>query len=146
MAEQRLPLVGRPLIEDFGDTAYGGNEGKLEGDNEVAGDYRQIDFQQPHFHRHKETTHIELFYDLFFVANLTVFTYVHEVNNAITLTDYVAFYSLLWFTWYQVGLYDVRFSVDSLVDRVCKALQFGFVPCYSSTMFTLSPLRTFAAS
>jgi hypothetical protein len=35
----------------------------------------------PAFHRHAEATSIELFYDLFFVANLTTFTNVHEVND-----------------------------------------------------------------
>jgi hypothetical protein len=35
----------------------------------------------PEFHRHAEATSIELFYDLFFVANLTTFTNVHEVND-----------------------------------------------------------------
>lgn len=35
----------------------------------------------PQFHRHAEATNAELFYDLFFVANLTVFTNVHEVRD-----------------------------------------------------------------
>ncbi|KAF2214923.1 hypothetical protein CERZMDRAFT_19998, partial [Cercospora zeae-maydis SCOH1-5] len=30
----------------------------------------------------------------------------------------------LWFTWYQVGLYDVRFASDSLFERIAKAVQF----------------------
>ena len=33
------------------------------------------------FRRFHEATNSELFYDLFFVANLTVFTSVHEVNT-----------------------------------------------------------------
>lgn len=28
------------------------------------------------------------------------------------------------FTWYQVGLYDVRFSMDSVFERMAKAAQF----------------------
>lgn len=81
--------------------------------------------ENPAFHRHTEATNAELFYDLFFVANLTVFTTIHEVNDGKTLSQYVGFFALLWFTWYQVSLYDVRFSMDSMAERVCKALQFG---------------------
>ncbi|KXT17759.1 hypothetical protein AC579_3643 [Pseudocercospora musae] len=78
----------------------------------------------PQFHRHAEATNAELFYDLFFVANLTVFTNVHEVNDSDTLKQYIGFFCVLWFTWYQVGLYDVRFSTDSVFERMAKYCQF----------------------
>ena len=35
----------------------------------------------PVFKPHREASTIELFYDLFFVANLTVFTKNHEINS-----------------------------------------------------------------
>ena len=35
----------------------------------------------PIFKRHHESSTIELFYDLFFVANLTIFTATHEINS-----------------------------------------------------------------
>ena len=79
----------------------------------------------PDFHRHAEATTAELFYDLFFVANLTTFTSLNDINDHNSLTAYIGFFSLLWLTWYQVSLYDVRFSSDSLFERVAKALHFG---------------------
>lgn len=79
----------------------------------------------PSFHRHAEATTAELFYDLFFVANLTTFTSVLEINDRQSLTAYIGFFSLLWLTWYQVSLYDVRFSADSVFERVAKAIHFG---------------------
>ncbi|KAF2728351.1 hypothetical protein EJ04DRAFT_415106, partial [Polyplosphaeria fusca] len=79
----------------------------------------------PAFHRHAEATTAELFYDLFFVANLTTFTSLQEINNHQTLTAYIGFFSLLWLTWYSVSLYDVRFSSDSVFERVAKAIHFG---------------------
>jgi low temperature requirement protein LtrA len=79
----------------------------------------------PAFHRHAEATTAELFYDLFFVANLTTFTSVLEINDRNSLTAYIGFFSLLWLTWYQVSLYDVRFSSDSVFERVAKAIHFG---------------------
>ncbi|KAH7073713.1 hypothetical protein BKA63DRAFT_39264 [Paraphoma chrysanthemicola] len=79
----------------------------------------------PAFHRHAEATTHELFYDLFFVANLTTFTSMLEINDRHSLTAYVGFFSLLWLTWYQVSLYDVRFSSDSVFERCAKAIHFG---------------------
>ncbi|KAH7392951.1 hypothetical protein BKA66DRAFT_411624 [Pyrenochaeta sp. MPI-SDFR-AT-0127] len=79
----------------------------------------------PAFHRHAEATTAELFYDLFFVANLTTFTSLQEINDRHSLTDYIGFFSLLWLTWYQVSLYDVRFSTDSVFERIAKAVHFG---------------------
>ncbi|KAF2878548.1 hypothetical protein BDV95DRAFT_475710, partial [Massariosphaeria phaeospora] len=79
----------------------------------------------PAFHHHAEATTAELFYDLFFVANLTTFTSALEINSSNTLTAYMGFFALLWLTWYQVSLYDVRFSADSVFERVAKAIHFG---------------------
>ncbi|KAF2267613.1 hypothetical protein CC78DRAFT_541554 [Lojkania enalia] len=81
--------------------------------------------ESPAFHRHAEATTAELFYDLFFVANLTTFTSMLEINDKNSLTAYIGFFSLLWLTWYQVSLYDVRFSADSVFERIAKALHFG---------------------
>ncbi|KAH7125605.1 bacterial low temperature requirement A protein-domain-containing protein [Dendryphion nanum] len=79
----------------------------------------------PSFHRHAEATTSELFYDLFFVANLTTFTSMLEINDGKSLRAYIGFFTLLWLTWYQVSLYDVRFSADSLFERIAKAIHFG---------------------
>ncbi|KAF2203015.1 hypothetical protein GQ43DRAFT_412506 [Delitschia confertaspora ATCC 74209] len=78
-----------------------------------------------HFHRHAEATTAELFYDLFFVANLTTFTSLLDINDLMSLTSYIGFFSLLWLTWYQVSLYDVRFSADSIFERCAKCIHFG---------------------
>jgi len=79
----------------------------------------------PQFVRHDESTTIELFYDLFFVANLTTFTSVHEVNSRKALTSYIGFFCVLWFTWCQTSLYDVRFMADSWLERIAKACHLG---------------------
>lgn len=39
------------------------------------------DGDRPHLRRQPEATPIELFFDLFFVANLSSFTATHEINN-----------------------------------------------------------------
>lgn len=45
--------------------------------------------ENPELHRHTEATNLELFYDLFFAANLTVFSNIHEVTDSATLKQYV---------------------------------------------------------
>jgi hypothetical protein len=65
------------------------------------------------FERHEESTAIELFYDLFFVANLTTFSNIHKITDVKTLTSYIGFFSILWFTWCLTSMYDIRFVSDS---------------------------------
>jgi len=84
-------------------------------------DYRAV----PEFKKRTETTNIELFYDLFFVANLTAFSGNHEINDTKTLTSYIGFFCVLWFTWCQVSLFDVRFVADSVLERTAKAVHLG---------------------
>jgi hypothetical protein len=80
----------------------------------------------PEFQRYAETTNIELFYDLFFVANLTTFSEIHEINDSQALSAYIGFFCVLWFTWCQVSLFDVRFIADVL-ERAAKAVHLGVI-------------------
>lgn len=45
----------------------------------------------------------------------------------VALKSYIGFFSLLWFTWFQVALFDVRFGRDSIFERLCKVIQFGIM-------------------
>ncbi|KAI4193378.1 MAG: hypothetical protein LQ350_008348 [Teloschistes chrysophthalmus] len=85
----------------------------------------------PAFRQREEASSIELFYDLFFVANLTSFTTVHAIDDAETITSYIGFFAILWFTWLQVVLYDIRFGVDSLLERIAKLLHFGVMVTFA---------------
>lgn len=44
------------------------------------------------FHVRHEASLIELFFDLFFVANLATFTAKHEITNSHTITAYMGLY------------------------------------------------------
>ena len=52
-----------------------GSETSLEKDHEI------VDPEEPILKRAHEASTIQLFYDLFFVANLTTFTQVHEIDD-----------------------------------------------------------------
>ncbi|CAN9221974.1 unnamed protein product [Alternaria sp. RS040] len=81
--------------------------------------------EMPEFQRHAEATTQELFFDLFFVANLTTFTSLKEINDSASLTAYIGFFALLWMIWYSNSLFDVRFTADCIFERCAKALHYG---------------------
>lgn len=143
--EKPLTFFASPLVEPGHE--HGGHEkhapeshtyasahsSDIEEGKPKAADPNHVPFQNsdcevhdsPAFHRHAEATTAELFYDLFFVANLTTFTSNLEINDRDSLTAYIGFFALLWLTWYQVSLYDVRFSADSVFERIAKGIHFG---------------------
>ncbi|RAK76435.1 uncharacterized protein BO72DRAFT_469328 [Aspergillus fijiensis CBS 313.89] len=98
----------------------------------------ETDGELPHLYHHSDATPIELFLDLFFVANLSTFTATHEINNVDALGAYVGFLGVVWFTWLQVTLFDIRFARDSIFERICKAIQMAVMVEFASagTRFT----------
>lgn len=91
------------------------------------------DHELPPFKHHRESSTIELFYDLFFVANLSSFTSNHEITNTESLKNYIGFFTILWFTWLQTSLFDVRFATDSVWNRFAKAISFGVMTGFAIT-------------
>lgn len=89
-------------------------ESPLEG-----ADHENLVFSQRH-----EANSVELFFDLFFVANLATFTAYHSITDIDYLLAYIGFFGILWSSWFQITLHDVRFARDSLYERCCKTIQF----------------------
>jgi len=85
----------------------------------VGADHEHLVFSQRH-----EANSVELFFDLFFVANLATFTAYHSITDIDYLLAYIGFFGILWSCWFQITLHDVRFARDSLYERVCKTIQF----------------------
>ena len=132
----RLRLVSSPVLkgDGFSLTSVSGESGDIEQkptlrvENTFASTQSGPTTLQdglPHFVKHEESTNIELFYDLFFVANLTSFSDVHEVNSSKSLRSYIGFFCILWFTWCQTSLFDIRFVADSWLERIAKAVHLG---------------------
>ncbi|KAF2263367.1 hypothetical protein CC78DRAFT_273413 [Lojkania enalia] len=88
-------------------------ESPLEG-----ADHEHLVFSQRH-----EANTLELFFDLFFVANLATFTTYHSITDTQYLYAYIGFFGILWSCWFQVTLHDVRFARDSIYERLCKTIQ-----------------------
>lgn len=95
------------------------------------------------FRKQHEASTLELFFDLFFVANLAIFTARSAHTDwqckfslssgqlrrltCLALFNYLGFFSILWSTWFHVSMYDVRFYVDSVLTRVFKFITFGIM-------------------
>ncbi|KAL4867966.1 hypothetical protein BDV12DRAFT_108574 [Aspergillus spectabilis] len=115
----RLPILKSPLTKG---NAHRGNH--VDEPAEINTQDESL-FENPQFEHYEATSNIQLFFDLFFVANLASFTAVHEINSRDTLASYIGFICVLWFTWCQVTLYDVRFATDSIFERVAHGCHFG---------------------
>ncbi|KAF3227651.1 hypothetical protein TWF106_009161 [Orbilia oligospora] len=122
---QRIPAVAVPLEEK-----------QPEEDIPVSA---LVDDEKKLWTRHAEATWVELFYDLFFVANLTTFTDSHQINDGDTLQSYIGYFAILWFTWLQAALFDLRFGGDSLIQRIAKALQIGVMVGFSAINSKFDP-------
>jgi hypothetical protein len=89
ISRKHVPWTASPL--DKRAMSSSGREGSPQ-EEKVNINERVVQFNKPNGHHqindipifkpHRESSTIELFYDLFFVANLTVFTKNHEVNSA----------------------------------------------------------------
>ncbi|KAG0633377.1 bacterial low temperature requirement A protein-domain-containing protein [Tuber brumale] len=152
IAEQRksrlLPWIKNPFKDEVE-----GSLGSLSHGSSVSvqslkqrHEFRQsiIDQGEPMTHKEEleieEATPIELFYDLFFVANLTTVTGVHYITEKKSLASYGLFFIILWFTWLHVTLLDVRFSRDSVYERICKSIHFIVMAGFSSVSTQWNPL------
>lgn len=149
-----LPIIANPFSQEEDPHGHGQGNGckdhssrqPLEIKGEEHNESITVRGGEPVYRHSPEASKIELFYDLFFVANLTSFTSNHPIDSRdskchissinilivrslslaiIALSSYMGFFSILWFTWLQVVLYDVRFGVDSLYERIRKLVHFG---------------------
>jgi len=112
------------------------------------------------FTRHAEATWPELFFDIFFVANLTTFTAAQEIDDpdcmfeypfllALYLTvfitalqAYIGFFAILWFTWLQASLFDLRFGKDSFIQRAGKIVQVAVMVGFAAINSKFYPTET----
>ncbi|KAL4722598.1 hypothetical protein ACLX1H_010479 [Fusarium chlamydosporum] len=115
----KSPLIGRSDSSDYGLTA----KQPTAPDMSLFGN--RYDDDCPQFQKHEDASLLELFYDLFFAANYTVFSETQGVNSPDRFKAYVGYFTVLWITWLTTGLYDVRFVTDSIFERVARGIHLG---------------------
>ena len=84
--DRELPFFANPLSAEGEKQHHEEDDGEitLKGtDDQSTAWFQYVDLSKgdPPLKRPHESTTIQLFYDLFFVANLTTFTSVHEIND-----------------------------------------------------------------
>jgi low temperature requirement protein LtrA len=82
-----------------------------------------VDKEHLVFAPRREASTLELFFDLFFVANLATFTAYHSITDHSSLFAYIGFFAIIWSSWYLFSLHDIRFAHDSIYERFCKTVQ-----------------------
>ena len=87
-----------------------------------------------------EASILELFFDLFFVANLATFTQYHAITSRYNFWSYVAFFFVLWTTWFHVVCFDARFAADSVWERTCKLLHFLVFAAFALVGYKFQPV------
>ncbi|KAF9375979.1 hypothetical protein CPB97_011122 [Podila verticillata] len=99
-------------------------------------------------HEKKSATWMELFFDLTFVANITIFTHQHPIVDTTTLMRYCGWFTILWWMWLSQTMFDVRFSTDDLLNRIWKLVQFFALAAFAGNgdHFTSTNSNGFALS
>lgn len=111
------------------------------------------------FSPRNEASILELFFDLFFVgrrsnirsystsnltvfrvANLATFTSHHAITNMWNFWSYIAFFFILWTTWFHVVCFDSRFASDSVTERTFKAIHFCVFAAYALVGYKFQPI------
>ncbi|KAH8881009.1 hypothetical protein GQ53DRAFT_520559 [Thozetella sp. PMI_491] len=139
--EHKLYLIKSPVVGDEAASDSAGSERHKIRDIENLGYRDSGSHECPEFEKHEEATNSELFYDLFFAANLTVFSEVHDVTNKDQLTSYIGYFCMLWFTWALVGLFDVRFVTDSIFERCARAVHLGVMVGFAVVAANFDPMQ-----
>ncbi|WKT45791.1 Low temperature requirement A [Fusarium oxysporum f. sp. vasinfectum] len=122
-AAEKLALIKSPLVAS--DSSIDGlpTRSPTAPDLSLFGNRYEDDC--PQFQKHEDASLLELFYDLFFAANYTVFCETQGVNSHERFKAYVGYFSILWITWLTTSLYDVRFVTDSLFERAARGVHLG---------------------
>ncbi|KAI0132380.1 hypothetical protein BJ170DRAFT_246355 [Xylariales sp. AK1849] len=138
-----LRLIVSPVVESEEKIARATSVGlgaqRGDPDVEDLGFRYKADHDCPAFIKHSASTNYELFYDLWFVANLEVFSSSKGVSKESDLYSYIGYLSILWFTWFLVGMFDVRFVTDSIFERIIRTAHLGVMVGFSVVVTNFDP-------
>ncbi|KAI1073768.1 hypothetical protein F5B20DRAFT_494965 [Whalleya microplaca] len=142
LASSQLSLLISPVLPDekirsLSMPAHTKSFDELQ-DLEALGDRYDVR-EIPMFEKRSTLSNLELFYDLWFVANFSTFSSVHEVTSASQLWSYVGYISLLWLNWFLVSMFDVRFITDSIFERVARTCHLGVMVGFAIVATNFDP-------
>ncbi|KAK8874039.1 bacterial low temperature requirement A protein-domain-containing protein [Apiospora arundinis] len=145
-AGERIGFIGSRISDSIKAPTHGhghghghGNSQDQDHEDQAGLVHRPSYLDVPVFTKSHAASHFELFYDLWFVANLNVFASVHDITNPATLRSFVGFITLLWTTWLMTTIYDVRFTSDSILERCCRAVHLGVMTGFAEIGTSFNP-------
>ncbi|KAJ6783852.1 hypothetical protein PWT90_05480 [Aphanocladium album] len=121
----RLKVFSTPIKSADDRHNHEEHESNSVDNDRYAPDHRRHPDNYPQLQRHEEPTLLEIFYDLFFAATYNAYCDVKEVTNHSSFKASIGFFCLLWLTWFNVTLFDVRYATDSIFSRLNTAIQLG---------------------
>ena len=62
---------------------------------------------------------------------MAMFADTHTTTDPAKLWTYLGYLTILWVTWFLVGVYDVRFVTDSLFERIARSAHLGIMVGFS---------------
>ncbi|KAG5982854.1 hypothetical protein E4U55_001261 [Claviceps digitariae] len=128
---RKLGIFSSPLASPYADTGEG------QSDTVSSCDVSHTSYAQ--FMRYTEPTLLEIFYDLYFAATYVVFSDTLQVTDEQKFKASVGYFCLLWLTWFEVALFDVRYVTDCIFARVTRAIQLGVLVGFVVVAPTFSP-------
>ncbi|KAI0158437.1 hypothetical protein BJ166DRAFT_303595 [Pestalotiopsis sp. NC0098] len=145
--DSNLRFISSPVATGLSEKAGSGHdrleatglESQIQADVERLGHRYKDNHDCPEFIKHSNSTNYELFYDLWFVANLEVFSSSKSVSKETDLYAYIGYLSILWFTWFLVGMFDVRFVTDSIFERIVRTAHLGVMVGFSIVVSNFDP-------
>jgi hypothetical protein len=94
--------------------------------------------------RHLYTRYVAILTIL--TANLSTFTQYHAITNRYNFWSYVAFFMILWTSWFHVVCFDARFASDSVWERACKTVHFCAFAAFALVGYKYMPVSRDAQS
>jgi hypothetical protein len=73
-------------------------------------------------------------------ANLATFTQYHAITNRYNFWSYIAFFIVLWSSWFHVVCFDARFTSDSVWERACKTVHFCSFAAFALAGYKFMPV------
>jgi hypothetical protein len=77
---------------------------------------------------------------LIIIANLATFTQYHAITNRYNFWSYIAFFMILWTSWFHVVCFDARFASDSVWERACKTVHFCAFAAFALAGYKCMPV------
>ncbi|KAK7940990.1 uncharacterized protein PG986_013377 [Apiospora aurea] len=138
-AGERLRLIASRIEDPRNPSNHAADHGHDDHTAHTASIPAAPNMDVPAFKKSHAASNFELFYDLWFVANLNVFAAIHGITDGAALRSFIGFLLMLWTTWLVTSIYDVRYTSESILERCCRGAHLGVMTGFAVIATKFSP-------